>query len=60
MAFGAAIPMEALADSPGVGQLAWQAALNRDLPLIMNLALLVTLITVAANSLASFANKRAL
>lgn len=60
MAFGAAIPMEALSDSPGVGQLAWQAALNRDLPLIMNLALLVTLITVAANSLASFANERAL
>jgi peptide/nickel transport system permease protein len=59
MAFGAAIPIEALCDSPGVGQLAWQAALNRDLPLIMNLTLLVTLITVAANSLANMANARA-
>jgi peptide/nickel transport system permease protein len=58
MAFGAAIPIEALCDSPGVGQLAWQAALNRDLPLIMNLTLLVTLVTVAANSLASMANER--
>jgi peptide/nickel transport system permease protein len=60
LAFGAAIPIEALCDSPGVGQLAWQAALNRDLPLIMNLTLLVTLITVAANSLANLANERAL
>ena len=60
LAFGAAIPIEALCDSPGVGQLAWQAALNRDLPLIVNLTLLITLITVAANSLANVANERAL
>jgi len=58
MAFGAAIPIEALCDSPGIGQLAWQAALNRDLPLIMNLTLLTTLITVAANWLANFSNRR--
>ncbi len=51
MAFGAAIPIEALCDSPGVGQLAWQAAMNRDLPLIINLTLVLTLITVAFNSL---------
>lgn len=49
MAFGAAVPIEALCDSPGIGQLAWMAALNRDLPLIMNLTLIVTLITVTAN-----------
>ncbi len=60
MAFGAAIPIEALCDSPGIGQLAWQAALNRDLPLIMNLTLLVTIITVAANSFANVSNERAL
>lgn len=60
VAFGAAIPIEALCDSPGVGQLAWQAALNRDLPLIMNLTLLVTLITVAANMLASLGHEGAL
>jgi peptide/nickel transport system permease protein len=60
LAFGAAIPIEALCDSPGVGQLAWQAALNRDLPLIVNLTLLITLITVAANSLANVANERVL
>src|SRR5262249_11171616 len=43
LAFGAAIPIEAFSDSPGIGQLAWQAALNRDLPLIINLSLLATL-----------------
>jgi peptide/nickel transport system permease protein len=59
LAFGAAVPIEALCDSPGIGQLAWQATLNRDLPLIMNLALLATVITVAANSLASVMNERA-
>jgi peptide/nickel transport system permease protein len=59
MAFGAAIPIEALCDSPGVGQLAWQAALNRDLPLIMNLTLLITLITVAVNSFAGMTHERA-
>jgi peptide/nickel transport system permease protein len=53
MAFGAAIPIEALCDSPGIGQLAWQAALNRDLPLIVNLTFILTLIAVAANWLAS-------
>jgi peptide/nickel transport system permease protein len=58
MAFGAAIPMEALSDSPGIGQLAWQAALNRDLPLIMTLTLLVTLITVGANWLSNLADGR--
>jgi peptide/nickel transport system permease protein len=52
IAFGAAIPIEALSDSAGIGQLAWFAALNRDLPLIMNLTLIVTLITVASNFLA--------
>jgi peptide/nickel transport system permease protein len=58
MGFGAAIPMEALCDSPGIGQLAWQAALNRDMPLVMNLTLLVTLITVAANWLANPGERR--
>ena len=59
MAFGAAIPIEALCDSPGIGQLAWLAALNRDLPLIMNLTLVVTIVTVAANSAADFLHERA-
>lgn len=52
MAFGAAIPLEALSDSPGIGQLAWQAALNRDVPLLTSITLFVTLFTVGVNSLA--------
>jgi len=58
MALGAAIPMEALCDSPGVGQLAWQGALNRDLPLVVNLTLLITLATVLTNLLANVAHER--
>jgi peptide/nickel transport system permease protein len=50
IAVGAAIPVEALCGLAGVGQLAWQAALSRDLPLLMNLTILVTLVTLLANS----------
>jgi len=49
-AIGAAIPVEALCGLAGVGQLAWQAALARDLPLLVNITVLVTLVTLLANS----------
>lgn len=52
LALAAAIPVEALCDLPGIGQLAWRSALSRDLPLLVNLTLLVTLSTLAANSIA--------
>ncbi len=50
MAIGAAIPVEALCGLAGVGQLAWQAALARDLPLLVNITVLVTVVTLLANS----------
>ena len=50
LAVGAAIPVEALCGLAGIGQLAWQAALARDLPLLMNITILVTLVTLLANS----------
>lgn len=50
IAVGAAIPVEALCGLAGVGQLAWQAALARDLPLLMNITILVTVVTLLANS----------
>jgi len=50
VAVGAAIPVEALCGLAGIGQLAWQAALARDLPLLTNLTILVTLVTLLANS----------
>jgi peptide/nickel transport system permease protein len=57
IAFGAAIPIEALCDSPGMGQLAWQAALSRDLPLIVNVTLIVCLVMLVANSFADVAGR---
>jgi peptide/nickel transport system permease protein len=50
MAIGATIPVEAVCGLPGIGQLAWQAALARDLPLLVNVTILVTLVTLLANS----------
>jgi peptide/nickel transport system permease protein len=58
LAFGAAIPVEALADSPGLGQLTLQAALARDLPLLVAITLLITAVTVFANSVADLVNSR--
>jgi len=49
MAFAAAIPVEAVCDLPGIGQLAWKAAMGRDLVLLVDLTMLVTLVTLAAN-----------
>jgi peptide/nickel transport system permease protein len=50
LAFAAAIPVEVLCDLPGVGQLAWKAALGRDLYLLVNLTMIVTVVTLIANS----------
>ena len=57
ISLGAAIPIEVICDSPGIGQLAWQAALSRDLPLLVNMTLFVTLVTLAANSAADLTTK---
>jgi len=54
MAFGAAIPVETLCDLPGLGQLAWKAATARDLPLLVSLTLLITLLTQACNAAADW------
>ena len=55
LAFGASIPIEALSDSPGIGQLAWRAALGRDLPVLVTVTLLLTVATVLANIIADIA-----
>lgn len=51
VAFAASVPVEALCDLPGIGQLAWKAALGRDLYLLTTLSVLVTAITLLANSI---------
>ncbi len=55
IALGAAIPVEAICDLPGIGQLAWKAAGARDLPLLVAVTLLVTFVTVTANGVADLA-----
>ncbi len=50
MALAAAIPVEALGDLPGIGQLAWKAALGRDVELLVILTMMVTLVTLIANT----------
>jgi peptide/nickel transport system permease protein len=52
IAFTSAIPVEALCDLPGLGQLAWKAALSRDLYLLVTLTMIVSVVTLGANSLA--------
>jgi peptide/nickel transport system permease protein len=51
IAIGVLLPIEVICDLPGIGQLAWQAAQSRDLPLLVNLTMVVTLLTVVATTL---------
>jgi ABC-type dipeptide/oligopeptide/nickel transport system permease component len=52
MGITASIPIEALCDSPGIGHLAWTAALGRDMQLLVTSTLLVAAATMIANYLA--------
>jgi ABC-type dipeptide/oligopeptide/nickel transport system permease component len=51
IAIGILLPIEVVCDLPGIGQLAWQAAESRDLPLLVNLTVVVTFLTVVATTL---------
>ena len=57
MALSAAIPMETVLDVAGLGQLAWQAALARDLNLLLSLTLLVSVVATAANLVSDLAGE---
>jgi peptide/nickel transport system permease protein len=48
MGLGALLPVEVFCDLPGIGQLAWTAAQARDLPLLVNLTLVVSCLTFGA------------
>ena len=58
IAIGVLLPIEVVCDLPGIGQLAWQAAQSRDLPLLVNLTVVVTFLTVIATTLSSAAQPR--
>jgi len=49
IALGAAVPVEVICELPGIGQLLWEAALSRDLPLIVALTAVVAFVTISAN-----------
>jgi peptide/nickel transport system permease protein len=59
LAFGAAVAIEAVADLPGLGQLAWKAAVARDLPVLVVLTLMVTLATQISNCIAELCSPTA-
>lgn len=55
LAFAASIPIEAICDIPGIGQLAWKAALSRDLPLLVSVTMLVGVVTLTVHGLSDLA-----
>jgi len=54
---GVLLPIEVICDVPGIGQLAWQAAEARDLPLLVNLTLVVALLTICATMFSDAARR---
>ena len=50
-ALSALVPVEVLFDVPGLGQLAWNAAMNRDLPVLLAVTLLMALAVTSSNML---------
>ena len=41
LALGAVVPIEVIFDLPGLGQLAWSAAMNRDLPVLLSVTMIM-------------------
>jgi peptide/nickel transport system permease protein len=54
---GVLLPIEVVSDVAGIGQLAWQAAQARDLPLLVNLTMIVTFVTVCATLISDCAQR---
>jgi ABC-type dipeptide/oligopeptide/nickel transport system permease component len=55
LALSASIPMEVILDTPGIGQLAWQAALARDMSLLVALTICFSLVIVSATTISEVA-----
>jgi peptide/nickel transport system permease protein len=49
-ALSAVIPVEVIFDQPGLGQLAWSAAMNRDLPVLMTTTMLMAAAVAVAGT----------
>lgn len=52
-ALSALVPVEVLFDVPGLGQLAWNAAINRDLPVVLAVTLLMALAVTSSGMLSA-------
>lgn len=50
--FPALVPIEAVCDSPGILQLAWRAALARDLPILVSLTMVAAVVISIGNAAA--------
>lgn len=57
-AIGAIVPIEVICDVPGLGQLAWKAALARDLPVLLVLTLMVAILIQLSNGASALAAGR--
>jgi peptide/nickel transport system permease protein len=55
LAFGSAIPIEALCDVPGLGALALEAATSRDMPLLCGMALIITFFVTVVHAVGDLA-----
>jgi len=52
-ALGALVPIEVIFNVPGVGQLAWSAVMNRDLPVLVSVSLLMACVVGFAGMLSN-------
>ena len=50
-ALSAIVPIEVIFDVPGLGQLAWSAAMNRDLPVLLSVTMLMAAAIAVAGML---------
>ena len=50
-ALSSIVPIEVIFNVPGVGQLAWMAAMNRDLPVLLTVTLLMAVAVVVAGAI---------
>jgi peptide/nickel transport system permease protein len=59
LAFGSAIPIEALCGIPGAGALALEAATSRDMPLLCGMALIITFFVTLVHATGDLVGERA-
>jgi peptide/nickel transport system permease protein len=52
-ALGALVPIEVIFTVPGVGQLAWSAVMNRDLPVLVAISLIMAFVIGLAGILST-------